>query len=102
MRPSFQGVVWFAWGSVALLLAAALMLGLYREPDRIAGQQATGQSPPARPADAGSAPASASLTARGPRVHSPGPPSFDIVSVDQRGQAVIAGRALPGDRIRVL
>ena len=45
---------------------------------------------------------SASLTARGPRVHSPGSPSFDIVPIEPRGQAVIAGRALPGDRVRVL
>jgi hypothetical protein len=97
MQPSLRGIVWFAWGSVALLLAAAPMLGLYREPDRSAGQQAAWQSLPAQPADAGSAPAAAS-----PMVHDPGPPSFDIVSVDRNGQAVIAGRALPGDRVRVL
>jgi LysM domain-containing protein len=29
-------------------------------------------------------------------------PSFDIVTVDRRGQAVIAGRAAPGDEVRVL
>ncbi len=30
------------------------------------------------------------------------PPSFDVVTVDPHGQAVIAGRAAPGDRVRVL
>lgn len=29
-------------------------------------------------------------------------PSFDIVTIDPHGQAVIAGRAMPGDRVRVL
>src|SRR4051794_31286774 len=94
MRPSFRGVVWFAWGCVALLLAASLMLGLYREPDQSAGQQTARQSSPARPNAAGSASAPASSM--------PVLPSFDIVSVDQHGQAVIAGRARPGDRVRVL
>src|SRR4051812_15591297 len=93
MQPSFRGVVWFAWGCVALLLAASLTLGLYREPDRDEGRQAIWQSLPARPNDAGSA--------ASPAAQRPGLPSFDIVSVDQRGQAVIAGRALPGDRVRV-
>jgi nucleoid-associated protein YgaU len=51
--------------------------------------QAARQSLPAQPPEA-------------PAAQLPGAPGFDIVSVDQHGQAVIAGRALPGDRVRVL
>jgi nucleoid-associated protein YgaU len=77
---------------VALLIAATLLLSLYREPDRTVQQQAALQSLPTSPAQAPVPPAAQDAP----------PPSFDIVSVDQHGQAVIAGRALPGDRVRVL
>ena len=99
MQPSFRGVVWFAWGGVALLLAATAILGLYNAPERTARQSAPSISQPARPADTGPAPPVAAAT---PAARDAKPPSFDIVSVDRNGQAVIAGRALPGDRVRVL
>jgi hypothetical protein len=95
MRPSLRGIVWFAWGAVALLIAASatLGLGLYGEPERAARRQAVSEPPPASQADP-APPAVAAPAAT--------PPSFDIVSIDRSGQAVIAGRALPGDRVRVL
>src|SRR5690348_8805821 len=93
MRTSLRGVVWFAWGAVALLFAVTLMLSLYHEPNRTTREQATSQSPPTDPREA----APASAAAQGVP-----PPSFDVVSIDQTGQAVIAGRARPGDRVRVL
>src|SRR5436305_819937 len=40
MQPSFRGVVWFAWGGVALLLAATAILSLYNGPERAARQSA--------------------------------------------------------------
>ena len=94
MQPSLRGVVWLAWGGVALLLATTATLGLYNAPEWAAGQPETSISPPARPVDTGPPPPAAAPEAK--------PPSFDIVSVDRNGQAVIAGRALPGDRVRVL
>ena len=51
MRPSLRGVVWFAWGVVALLIAATAILGLYDAPERIARQPAasdTSAGPPGR------------------------------------------------------
>jgi hypothetical protein len=98
MQPSLRGIVWFAWGTVALLIAATATLGWYGVPGRAARQPASSMSQPAAPADTGPAqPATASPAAREAT-----PPSFDIVSIDRSGQAVIAGRALPGDRVRVL
>jgi nucleoid-associated protein YgaU len=52
--------------------------------------------PPPSPADPAPAPPAAAAEPAA------APPSFDIVSIDRGGQAVIAGRALPGDRVRVL
>jgi LysM domain-containing protein len=97
MQPSLRGVVWFAWGGVAVLLAATVIFGLYNAPERVARQTATSQ--PARPADTAPAPP---VTATTPAAREAKPLSFDIVTVDRNGQAVIAGRALPGDRVRVL
>src|SRR6185369_251900 len=94
MQASLRGVVWLAWGGVALLLATTAILGLYNAPEWAARQHETSISPPARPVDTGPPPPAAAPEAK--------PPSFDIVSVDRNGQAVIAGRALPGDRVRVL
>jgi hypothetical protein len=97
MRPSLRGVVWFAWGIVALLIAATAVFRMYNAPERMAGRQAASGPPPAHPIGAGTAPAAALPVSPGVK-----PPSFDIVSIDRRGQAVIAGRATPGDRVRVL
>ncbi len=52
---------------------------------------------PSRPAPA----AAAATPATAPAAPAKSP-SFDIVTVDPRGQAVIAGRAMPGDRVRLL
>ena len=96
MRPSLRGVVWLGWGVAALLIAAALC-----RPARGAGSD--GPAPaglgnlcrPVRPPTVRRPPPVAGVARRPP-------PSFDIVSVDRRGQAVIAGRAAPGDRVKVL
>ncbi len=51
MRPSFRGVVWFAWGVVAVLIAATAIFGLYGEPERAASQPAASAprgAPPGR------------------------------------------------------
>ena len=106
-----RGIVWLAWGVVALLIAVAAVLTLRGAPDRSERPEAA-----RRPATAPAPPPAASAT---PAAHPPGPafpappsgkmpssdmvsPSFDIVSVDRSGQAVVAGRAMPGDRVRVL
>jgi nucleoid-associated protein YgaU len=100
MRPSLRGTVWFAWGVVALLIAATAILGMRGEPERVARQPDPLSPPPA--GTVGTVPTPPAVTATQPAAPSAKPPSFDIVSVDRRGQAVIAGRAAPGDRVRVL
>lgn len=97
MRPSLRGVVWFAWGIVALLIAATVFFCLPGEPEQTVWRQAAPQSPPASSPDTAASP-----PPPGPAIPGVRPPSFDVVSVDRSGQAVIAGRALPGDRVRVL
>ncbi len=76
----------------ALLIAFAAVVGLrgIAPPNRPAPQPtaAAPSQPAATPATTPAAPAK--------------PPSFDIVRIDPQGQAVIAGRAAPGDRVRVL
>lgn len=82
-----RGVVWLAGSLAAVLLGIAaivLLRGTAPERPQIAA------APPA------TAPKSAPAAAAAP------PPSFDVVSVDRHGQAVIAGRAEPGDRVRIL
>ena len=69
----------------------------------VIGWRAT--APPDKPGPAAASPSAAPLAAvKPPTAPSapPTPPSFDIVTVDPRGQAVIAGRASPGDRVRIL
>jgi len=85
-------IVWLGCGLLAMLLLAAAVMGLRgTPPDRTAASR-----PEAR--QAAEAPSAAT-----PRPKPTPPlPSFDIVTIDQRGQAVIAGRAAPGDRITVL
>jgi nucleoid-associated protein YgaU len=83
---------WLGSAMAAVLLAVAAVIGL------------RGSAPPSRPA---SQPAPATLLQPAP-APSPAPaaaavkPSFDIVRIEPSGQAVIAGRAAPGDRVRVL
>ena len=96
MRPSLRGVVWFAWGVVGLLIAAVVVVGLYGVPERTPAasrhQRLRRTAPRVTVRRRRPPPASRGAT----------PPSFDIVSVDRSGHAVIAGRAAPGDRVRVL
>ncbi|HYU12319.1 MAG TPA: LysM peptidoglycan-binding domain-containing protein [Stellaceae bacterium] len=88
MRSTF----WLATSAVALLLAVVAVLGL------------RGTAPPIGaildpPATTQAAHAAVPAPAPAPLDR---PPSFDIVKVDPSGQAVIAGRAAPGARVRVL
>jgi len=83
-------IVWLGCGLLAVLLLAAAVIGLRgTPPDRTAASRPEARQATEAPSVAASQP-KATL------------PSFDIVTVDQRGQAVIAGRAAPGDRVTVL
>jgi nucleoid-associated protein YgaU len=92
-----QRSLWLGSSAAALLLAAAAFFGLRGVPDtrRVVAPAPVVAKPPPAPA-AAAAPAKASPVAPDRT------PSFDIVKVDRDGQAVIAGRAAPGDRVRVL
>jgi nucleoid-associated protein YgaU len=85
-----QRTLWFGGAAAAVLLIIAAIFGL------------RGSAPP-KPAT--TSPSDAAPT---PQAAKPAPtpapvaPSFDIVRVDPQGRAVIAGRAAPGDRVRVL
>ena len=96
-----RGIVWLGLAAAAVLIAGAAVIGLRgtAPPPGPAPQNAAVAQPQPAAAAPASAPAAKTATA------SPAPakpPSFDIVSVDPQGQAVIAGRAAPGDRVRVL
>ena len=85
-----RSIVWLGSGMAALLFAVAAVVGL------------RGTPPPSRSAPQ---PAPAALTQPAPATASTPAsvvPSFDIVRIDPNGQAVIAGRAAPGDKVRVL
>src|SRR6266542_191615 len=87
-----RSTFWLATSAVALLLAVVAVLGL------------RGTAPPIGaildpPATTQAAHAAVPAPAPAPLDR---PPSFDIVKVDPSGQAVIAGRAAPGARVRVL
>lgn len=86
----------------ALLIAVAVVIGLRGTPpsSRPAPQPALAASP--QPAPAAPLPAQAATQPATAPAASATPPSFDIVRVDPQGHAVIAGRAAPGDRVRVL
>lgn len=85
-------IVWLGCGVVAVLLLVAAVIGLRgTPPDRTAQPPAEARLAPAAPGQ----PAPEAKT-------TPPLPTFDIVTVDPRGQAVIAGRAAPGDRVKVL
>ena len=83
-----RSIVWLGSAAAALLLLViAAVIGL------------RGSSPPPRPATA-AAPAPAQQAT--PRASAEVLPSFDIVRIDPHGHVVIAGRAAPGDAVRVL
>lgn len=89
-------VVWLGSASAALLIVIAVVAIGWRStapPSRSGPPPASPESPPP--------PAAAAIPAPAP-VAPATPPSFDIVRVDPQGHAVIAGRAMPGDRVRVL
>jgi len=95
-----RGVVWAAWGGVALLIAVAVGVGLRGTDRPVQPEAAPLPAAPSAPSPAVSAWTEAAPTPSAAPAAKP--PSFDIVTIDRRGQAVIAGRALPGDRVRVL
>jgi nucleoid-associated protein YgaU len=82
-------VLWLGAGAAILIVAAILYVAheyATREPGP-PPHQAAATPPPAPPAAANPAPTG---------------PGFDVVKVDPAGHAVIAGRAQPGDKVRVL
>ncbi len=92
---SVRRVVWLGSATAAVLIVLAAAFGLRdtAPPSTPAPQPAVPTAP--LPAAAATTPATAQVV---PATL----PSFDIVRVDPQGQAVIAGRAAPGDRVRVL
>src|SRR5579863_5166005 len=89
-----RGIVWLGAAMAALLIAVAAVIGWRSTaPSSRPVPQPIVASPSQPPAAAAmpTAPGAAAI-----------PPSFDIVRIDPQGQAVIAGRAMPGDRVRVL
>jgi len=85
-------VIWLGAGATILIVAAIL----YVTRDHVSeGPAAPPHQATAPPAAATAAPAAA------PTKPAPTGPSFDIVKVDPAGRAVIAGRATPGDKVRV-
>ena len=90
MRSTF----WLATGAAALPLVAIAVLGL-----RGGAPPVSAILDPPRAAQTAHAAPGASAPARTALDR---PPSFDIVKIDPTGQAVIAGRAAPGARVRVL
>ena len=99
MRPSFRGVVWFAWGGVALLLAATAILGLYDAPERAARQPAASIS--RRPAPPTPARRRPPLPPPAPRARPSRPASTSSRSI-AAARPLSPAAPLPGDRVRVL
>jgi LysM domain len=87
-------IVWAGSGAAALLLAVVAIIVW-----RITTPPSEPAPPPALTAAPQPAPMPPPATVQ---AAPPKPPSFDIVTVDPHRQAVIAGRAMPGDRVRVL
>jgi nucleoid-associated protein YgaU len=85
-----RGKLWLG-SSVALLVVAVAI---------VAAVELRGTAPPPAQTAAPPGPTAASSPAA-PTPAQPAP-SFDVVTVDPQGHAVIAGRAAPGDRVRVL
>ena len=86
-----RGIVWLASATAGLLILVAAVMLLRGTPPERSAQPPAAASQAAMPKPAAEPAASSAV-----------PPSFDIVTVDRHGQAVIAGRAMPGDRVRVL
>jgi LysM repeat protein len=89
-----RSIVWLGSGMAALLFAFAAIMGMRGSalaPKLVAPAAVSTPAPDkpaaAKPAESAAAPVS---------------PSFDIVRIDPQGQAVIAGRAAPGDQVRVI
>jgi hypothetical protein len=95
-----RSIVWLGSGMAALLLAFAAIVGWRGTvpPSRPAAPAAVAL--PAQPVPA--APAATAPQTSAPATMPAAAPSFDVVRIDPQGQAVIAGRAAPGDRVRVL
>ena len=93
-------IVWLGSAAAAVLIVVALVIGLRgtAPPKSPAPQSASVTSPLSTPTATNPAPAAPAKPPGADIVR----PSFDIVRVDPQGQAVIAGRAAPGDRVRVL
>jgi nucleoid-associated protein YgaU len=89
-----RSTFWLATGAAGLPLAVVAVLGL------------RGAAPPASaildPPRATQAAHAAPIAPTAAPTALDRPPSFDIVKIDPGGQAVIAGRAAPGARVRVL
>lgn len=82
-----QRKLWIAGGAAAVVIVTAGLVWLQTAPS----------PPPPRPQAA----AAAKPPAARPKPQTAAP-SFDIVKVDPDGHAVIAGRAAPGSRVRIL
>ncbi|HEX3860825.1 MAG TPA: LysM peptidoglycan-binding domain-containing protein [Stellaceae bacterium] len=97
-----QRIVWYGAAAIVLVIAAVIGLRGAPPPPRPAPSSATAIPAPVPPSPA-TIP-STTGTAPGPNdtAAAEKPPSFDVVTVDPQGQAVIAGRAAPGDKVRVL
>jgi nucleoid-associated protein YgaU len=96
-RGAVQRSLWLGTGAAALLLAAAVSYGLRSNPEP------RHVAPSLPPQAATLAPPSAPVAQPAPAPTAPDrTPTFDIVRIDPAKPAVIAGRAAPGDRVRVL
>lgn len=90
-----RAILWLGSAAAAVALSAVAAIGLHDiHPSATTSQTAAlpQAAAPAQPAPSRTAAAAQPAAA----------PSFDVVSVAPGGQAVIAGRAEPGDRVRVL
>lgn len=94
-----QRIVWLGSGAAALLIGAAAIIGLRGTAppgnETVTAAPVPAAAPPPAPVASAAAPAAKPQAA-------PEKPSFDVVTVDPKGLAVIAGRAAPGDTVRVL
>jgi hypothetical protein len=106
MAQSVQRIVWLGAGAAAVLIAGAAVVGWHDAvpPTPVAQSPVAAVVPSTPDAAAPATPATTTPAAKPATLPAAAmkPPSFDIVTVDPKGQAVVAGRATPGDRVRVL